>query len=287
MMQKLLPYIHIARPSQWVKNILLFVVAFFSGDIFSLEVFTNLSIAFVVFSLVASMMYILNDIADRSTDALHPIKKILRPIASGALSVKRAVLFFILLLLFTTVVFVLIPSMRSVLELLILYVVLNIGYSFFLKKIPVVEMVLVSVFYLIRVFAGGVLVGEVISDWLLISMFFVTLLVVSAKRFAESKHLFKRKVVETYSDTFLAHCISISATLAIVTYGLYSVLVAVPLHGTPFLISSLFVIIAIFRFLMIALLGKAEFPEKTLVSDSTIAVAFLCWLLTMYYSFYW
>ncbi len=284
-MSSLISYIQVVRPRQWIKNTLVFFALFFSNAFFVGEKLWAVFMVAIVFILLSSAMYVVNDIFDKRQDALHPVKKE-RPIASGRITYKSAWIYASMLILISATLILFVENLKSVSLFFISYVILNILYSRYLKHLPVVELVVVSMFYLLRVFAGGAVIDVPISPWLSLCMFFVTLLIISAKRFSEMKHVARRKVVELYSEEFLRHLISLSAGLTLVSYGLYVVLGPQKEALEPMLFSVLFVVIAILRFIMIAFAQDTEFPEERLFKDSITLSAFALWFMTMYYTFY-
>ncbi len=285
-MKKTFAYIRIVRPEQWVKNILVFVPIFFAREIFILEEFFVTSLVCVVFILTSSAMYVLNDIYDRDQDKLHPIKSIKRPLASGSLELSEAYRALAFLLILVGLCFLFSKNLLPASPYVITYVVLNILYSRFLKNIPVVEIVTVSIFYILRVFTGGAVIGVGLSHWIILCLFFVTLLVVSAKRLSEIKHEHKRKAVREYAEDFLKGVVSLCASLSILSYALYTILASPEGTQGALMYSIVFVSIAVLRFMMIAYSKEAEFPERKLVTDPITLGAFFLWLVSIFYAFY-
>ena len=141
-------YIQLIRPKDWVKNLFLFIPVFFAGQIFNMETAINLLGGFICFSLVASSIYIINDYRDIEDDQKHPIKKT-RPLASGAVAKSHAIIICIVFLLigFTAAYFI----RDKFMFVLAIYLMLNIGYSFGLKNIPILDIIIVAIGFVLRV----------------------------------------------------------------------------------------------------------------------------------------
>lgn len=274
--------IKLLRPLQWIKNFFIFIPLIFAGEIFNTEKLQTTLITALVFCLVASSMYILNDILDQKQDRLHPTKKN-RPIASDKISSKKAIIFLGTLIIVSSII--ILQRIPSTLPLLLLYVVLNIAYSTFLKHIAILDILLISSFYLIRVLVGGTATNTFISSWLILSVIFLTLFIIIGKRLAEKNHENPRKVLKDYSSQLLKQLLTISGSLTIVTYGIYSIL------GTKSqsAVYSIFpVLLGLFRYLQLIYTNHkdTENPESLLFKDPIILISVLTWLGFMGYIFY-
>ncbi len=219
-LSKLFPLLEMARPTQWIKNGLLFAPLFFAGSVFNSLTLAHVVAAFFGFSFAASVGYILNDIQDKAADALHP-KKRFRPLVRGGVSIIGAwqLIFFLCVGFFISVSFV--PQVAIP---IILYVVSSFVYSKFLKHVPIVEIVAVALFYNARLVVGGIAASVFVSDWLHTTVFFVALFLVAGKRYAESRHSEVRAVLKSYPAEFLHALPAITAALAMVSYSLYSII---------------------------------------------------------------
>lgn len=270
-------YWRLMRPTHWLKNGFVWVPLFFAGKLLEVESIIPVLLAFVVFSLVASSVYIINDIADRKQDAKHPKKKH-RPIASKQISMKQAIILLVTLLAASGAL--LYFHVSSLVPVIGIYLALNLLYSFWLKHVPILDIVLVSSFYLLRVVGGGVVIETPISHWLMLCTLFVTLFLITGKRRAEFGQAHQRKVLDHYSADLIDHLLTVAVTLTLITYSLYTVLgVESPLA----IYSIFFVLIGIFRYLFIIYQSKrSEYPEKIIVSDKIIIAAILGWIVFMY-----
>lgn len=157
-------YIKLMRPHHCIKNLLIFLALFCSGELFDSTKLISVGMGFISFSLVASSVYIINDIMDRKKDRNHPTK-CRRPIASGEVSVKRAVgltIFLIVAAFLCSVAFM--SYIRGVI-LLVIYMIINIFYSMGLKNIPIVDVAILASGFFIRILFGGIITDIEISNW--------------------------------------------------------------------------------------------------------------------------
>lgn len=274
-------YALLIRPRHWVKNILVFAPLFFGHAFLEPSLFLNALIAFGVFSVFSSAMYVLNDIVDVEQDRLHP-KKFFRPLPSGQVSVGGASGVALLLIAVGALGLYVLPQLVLVIGA---YLALNILYSYFLKHIAVVDVIAVATFYPLRVIAGAIATGIVFSSWIILCVFFLALFIVLAKRRAEFSRSVRRVALDGYSAPALDAMLSISAGIAVVTYGIYSAI------GTenPYLVySTAFVALAVLRLLnrMYTDSEGSEYPETFLFNDRVVSVTFILWVVYLYGAIY-
>lgn len=284
-------YIFLIRAHQWVKNLFIFLPVFFSGDILNFSLIFILFQGFICFCLVSSSIYILNDYFDRATDRNHPVKKN-RPLASGKISVPFAMT---VMALFATVgmgwAFVLsVPFFL----LLLLYVFINIGYSLGLKNISLIDVFLVSSGFLIRAVAGGVLVNIFISQWLIIMVFLLSLLLSFAKRrddlvAAQVPGVPLRRSCKNYNLDFINISLSLISGVILVAYIMYTFSADVQDRiGENYLyITSLFVFIGILRYLQVTLVNHGSgSPTRVFLTDRIIQFTVVGWVLAFFTTLY-
>ena len=160
--------IHLIRPKDWAKNLFLFVPLFFAGRLFEMETIKELFYGFLCFCAIASAVYIINDYRDIEFDKLHP-EKSSRPLASGKISKPKAVILAILLIIagFTGAWFI----RDKFMFVLALYFLLNLAYSFGLKNLPIVDIVIIAIGFVLRIKAGAVIAKVGLTEWLTIMVF--------------------------------------------------------------------------------------------------------------------
>ena len=212
------------RPKQWYKNALIFIGLVFSPNLLNQDMWLKSGMAFITFCLLSSGIYLLNDVLDVKADREHPTKR-KRPIASGKLKVYCAVI--------SSVVFILSALLMAywinfnVLYISIGFLVLNLGYSFKLKRVLFVDTLIIAVDFTIRAVAGCLAIGVEVSPWITICAFLLALLLVFSKRRNEvilldakaDKH---RLVLSDYSVELCNQIIGISSSALIVSYCLYT-----------------------------------------------------------------
>ena len=174
---------NLLRPFQWVKNGFVFLPMFFAGQLSNLSCWSEAIIGFVSFSLAASSIYCLNDIMDVKEDRLHPVKKN-RPIASGIISIRNAwIVCFVLAIMSVGLCIVLIHPVDVKAAIIItIYLLLNVAYCLKLKKIAIVDVVIVSFGFVLRIILGGVVTSIWISPWIVLLTFLLALFLAIAKR---------------------------------------------------------------------------------------------------------
>lgn len=281
-MKAFTPYVQLMRPHQWIKNLLIAAPAFFAGTILIPGVAPAVMLAVFAFSLVASAVYIVNDIIDCEHDSNHPTK-CHRPLPAGSASTQYAAIFAAALLVAGLLIASLIPTL---LILLVGYAVLNLLYSRYLKHEPVIDIVTVACFYVMRIVAGGIAALTELSPWIVLATFFLALFLVAGKRYGEFGHSSRRQSLESYAHETLAGILIGSASLAVVSYGLWSILSFPSSAGVYTVIP---VAAAIFRTLnhLYQDPAAAEAPEIWVFRDPWTLAVTLLWgisMLTLVYS---
>ncbi|OGK31676.1 hypothetical protein A3I56_00700 [Candidatus Roizmanbacteria bacterium RIFCSPLOWO2_02_FULL_43_10] len=217
-----------ARPNQWIKNTILFTGILFAGQLFNPPIFMKALIGFVIFCMLSSTSYILNDIIDFPLDKKHPAKK-KRPIASGKLSIPDAT-FAVFILSFVSLISALFVSI-SFFVVAFTFLLLHFFYSLYFKQKPVLDIFAIAFSFMLRAFAGSVITGYHIQIWLLLTIFFMSLFIASVKRHAElvNQGTTTRAALVNYKETMLLFLSSTFATMTITSYSLYTFLETPPL----------------------------------------------------------
>ncbi|MBL7843575.1 MAG: UbiA prenyltransferase family protein [Cyclobacteriaceae bacterium] len=285
------PVLKLIRPAHWIKNLFLLIPTFFAGSIFQVERLEIIILGIIAFSLIASAVYILNDLKDIEVDRIHPLKKD-RPLASGAVSRSTAT---ILLIIFIVAGLSLSYLLHPVfLILLSCYLVLNIAYSFGLKNIPIVDLFIVSLGFLIRIHSGGILSGVEVSHWLSIMVLLLSLFLVLAKRrddlvLQTTSQSIIRKTSSSYNLEFINACLTIFAAVIVVSYIMYTVSAEVIAHfnSSYLFTTTVFVIAGIMRYLQITMVEQnSGSPTSILVKDKFILITILLWIISFYIIIY-
>lgn len=216
-------YLRLLRPKHYVKNVLILLPLVFSGRFFEGEPLRAALCGFAAFSLLSSMIYIVNDVRDVETDRLHPTK-CRRPIASGAVPAASALAVAAVLLAVTAAVGVFARFGAGGWLCMAAYLAVNLGYSFGLKNVPILDVALLVSGFLLRVVFGAAVTGIAISGWLYLTVVSVSFYLSLGKRRGELRRRdgAKRKVLQYYNDEFLSRNMSVCLTLAVVFYSLWS-----------------------------------------------------------------
>ncbi|HDP73526.1 MAG TPA: prenyltransferase [Candidatus Woesearchaeota archaeon] len=279
---KFLSYIKCLRVMQFYKNATIFAPLFFSENITNIPLFISVFLVFLAFSFASSIVYIVNDIADKEKDRLHPIKS-KRPIASGKVSTLEALA--LACLLGVVMLFLLARLHLSASIIIFAYIGLNLLYSFRLKHIPVFDVFLVGFLFVLRILAGGIPVNIKITPWIIFAIFFIALLLAVGKRKSELVHIEnKRKVLDSYTEGILDAMLIVSVTACIVFYALYCILGA---HSELVLYSLFFVVLALLRYLYLNLKKHdVESIEHLVLRDKILFFSLFFWFLYMLFAFY-
>ena len=259
------------RPKQWAKNVLVFVAPAAAGALDQGYVLRLTVIAFVAFCLVSSATYLLNDILDVESDRQHPTKH-KRPIASGVVPVPLATVMAIIM--FAAGIGVAAWANWTLAAIAAGYAAMTTAYSFWLKTVPVVDLVVLSAGFILRLLGGAYAAGVPVSDWFLIISCFGSLFIAAAKRYAEKKELGDRAAelrptLGEYSIEYLGLVRGIAAAAVLISYCMWAVerVHEVP-SASPWLqLSIIPFIIAILRYALLVDQGKGSAPEEVLLAD--------------------
>ncbi len=276
--------VSLLRPTQWVKNVVVFAAPAASLKLFSPESVLQAVAAFVAFCLAASATYCMNDTLDRRADALHPVKKD-RPIARGAISPVTAVMLAMLLLALSIgVTLVMLPG--GVTAVIATYFAMQILYSAALKKRIILDVIIIATGFVLRAWAGSLAVGVPASEWLIACMFTLCLFMGFGKRRCEVAMMASaedarqhRKVLVRYTPDLLTHLITVSAGIAIITFLLYTLDTGVkaPFHKEHLFFTLPIVVYGVFRFAMLTELGLYTGPTEIVLKDKAMLLAIVLW----------
>ncbi len=296
------------RPRQWIKNLSLYAALVFSGFFFQEGYFLSVTVAFVLFCFLSSAVYILNDIVDAPQDRLHPFKK-KRPIASGELPVSFALGVALILLGIVGVAALFISPFFFVLA--VLYVLLHLVYTYNLKHTPILDVMAIAAGFLIRIYAGAVIVNLHMSVWFLLTVMSASLFLAVGKRQSErtllkgrgedlSKH---RETLSHYTQRLLDVYVGMFANATWLTYALYtfqrnefkpegilfiSLLAMLPRTFTAekwLMITVPLVIFGVMRYLQLVYeSNEGESPERVLLRDKPLLITGVVWgILVMFF----
>jgi decaprenyl-phosphate phosphoribosyltransferase len=269
-----------ARPRQWTKNLLVFAAPATGRALADPDMFGRVALTFLAFTLVASGVYLVNDIMDRDEDARHPRKRS-RPIAAGEIPIPVAWAAALVLLVGGTAT-ALSAGGWALVAVVAGYVILQLGYAFFLRGVALLDMAGIAGGFLLRAVAGGVAVGVPLSSWFLIVATFASLFIAASKRHAEFVRASSaagghRSTLAEYSESYLRFVQYSSSTVCITAYCLWAFEGA---HMDP-LWSGLSIIpfvLGIFRYALLVDTGGGESPEDLLLRDPSLVAFGFVWV---------
>lgn len=277
-------FIELARPWQYVKNGFILLPLVFGYKLTDATAVIHSIWGFLSFSLTASAIYALNDILDVDEDRKHPTKKY-RPIPDGRIKKTDAIVFLsFLLALSLSISFIALKG--AFLVVLIAYIILNVIYSNFAKHIAIIDIVMIGFFFVLRIIAGSIVSGVLISRWIILMTFLLSLFLAFTKRrddllIAQEGKQF-RKSLDGYSLEFVSAGTIVMAAVVIVSYILYTVSPGViTVHGDKGLFYTCFwVIIGILRYMQTTFVnGKSGSPTKVFLHDFFLQGIVTCWLI--------
>ena len=265
-------YYQLLRISHWSKNLFLFLPLFFSGQFIEhADSIAYIAIGFLCFSLTASVVYIFNDIKDVEEDRLHPEKKH-RPFATGSIKIVTGIMLAIILLIISMTVAYLLKS--EFLLVIGIYFIMNLAYSLKLKHVPLLDITIIAVGFVLRVVAGGIIPDIFVSHWILLMTFLLALFLGLAKRRDDVKIFMEsgkkmRKSIDGYNLEFINAGMVLMGGVTIVSYIMYTLSDEVVKRlGNNLYLTSLFVILGVLRYLQITFVQeKSGNPTKVLLKD--------------------
>jgi len=276
-------FLQIMRPLHWTKNMFLFAALIFGHKLNDPLAIGRAIGGFACFCLAASAVYILNDIIDRKNDRLHP-EKCQRPIASGKVAIGSAVVVAIVCASVAIIAAFLLGQLFAVIVLM--YIILMVFYSLLLRRIMILDCVVIATGFCLRAVAGAVVVEVFISQWLIICTFALCLFMAFGKRrgeialLQENSELF-RNTLSVYTPELLAHMIDVTSGLAVVCFLLYAMDDrTLQTFGNNHLVyTTPLVLYCIFRFSSLIQTGKYPDPVQLILNDLPFQIGFVVWVI--------
>ena len=277
------------RPRQWAKSAFIFTALIFDRKLLDLNAFLHTLAGAFLFSILASAVYTINDISDLEADRKHPTKK-LRPIASGELPVNVAWIVGIgLIFIALPLAYLLSPTF---LIICVVYLVLNLLYSIWLKHVPLIDVIVLASFYVLRVTSGVTLIEvKRFSPWLYVVTSLFALFIGLGKRRAElvlqkNETGGSRPVLDGYTINLLDQLINIVSSTTIVAYSLYTFSAPNLPENHSMMLTIPFVVYGIFRYLYLIQIGQGGAPEDIALSDRPLQLSIILWSFSILIIFY-
>lgn len=277
-------YLKLLRPIQWLKNLMLFFPPFLGGSLFQQGLFLAGLLPLVAFCLASSATYICNDILDRERDREHPVKK-KRALASGAVSLPHALglAVFLFIISISLALQVSLPFVYYIFG----YLLVSFCYSLWLKGFPVVDLFCISLGFLLRLMAGGEAFGIVVSEWLFLSVFLLSIFLSTGKRCSEKidlgilagKH---RHTLISYPEGYLQGVLFMTGSAVLVTYTMY----VVSHHRLILLYTVPLCCFGLLRYILRVQSGKGGDPTESLTRDVPLLLVGAVWVVMVGWGIY-
>ena len=281
--------IQLTRPQQWLKNVFVMIPMFFGGSLLDTSDIKSSLTTFFAFSFIASSIYCFNDIIDVEADRRHPVK-CKRPIASGAISMVQARLLMLFMLVCSLATLLLLDTMTHTLTVgavLVIYYVMNLLYCSKLKQYAIVDVCIIAFGFVLRVLAGSYATDIVPSKWLVLMTFLLTLFLSFSKRRDDVLRMNEtgeapRKNTTRYNLTFINQAITITASVTLVCYIMYTVSpeVVSRFHSDLLYLTSVFVLLGLLRYIQLTVVDqKSGDPTKMMLKDRFTQCVVLMWAM--------
>lgn len=278
----MIDFFKLMRPKQWIKNFFVFAAIIFSGNLLNVDLIVKNILTFVTFCITSSVIYVLNDIVDVEKDRCHPVKKN-RPIASGRIKMVWAEIFDVIL--FAVVVFVSLKWLNAkVFAVMIIYIVINVLYCFKLKNVVIIDVMVITFGFVLRVESGSLSTGVSVSPWLFLCTILLSLFIALNKRKSEIVTLKDRsgnhrKILEQYSIQNIDKMLTIVNPSILMAYSLYTFS---SVQSRTIMFTIPFVLYGMFRYEYLVdkenIGGK---PEDVFGKDKPFLINMILWILSV------
>ncbi len=283
-MRKVMALLNAMRPLHWTKNCFVLAPLVFSGQFNQPISCFKTAIMFIAFCVASSAIYIINDIFDREEDQQHPTKKF-RPIASGVINIGIALLMSVILILLSLALAWYLGFYTFL--VIVIFIILNFIYSMALKHVAILDVMLISIGFVLRIIGGGVAISVAPSHWLILCTIMISMFLAFTKRRAELSGItdhdkLSRKVLKDYSISFLDQAISIITGATIICYALYTVdkRTYEVFGSNAMLLTIPCVIYGLLRYIyLIYHLKSGQDPTDTLIRDIPTIINMIIWIL--------
>lgn len=273
--------IKLMRPKQWIKNSFVFASIVFSGNFVNKILLRNNIITFIIFCLTSSCVYVLNDIIDIEKDRCHPEKKN-RPLASGKVTKKQGIILDILLLI--SVVILSININYKIFIISIIYIIINILYTFKLKNIVIIDVMIITFGFVLRIESGSIATGVILSPWLILCTMLLSLFLALNKRKGEIKMLKEegskhRVILKEYSLELIDQMLSIITPSIFMAYCLYTFN---SIQSRTMMFTIIFVLYGVFRYqYLMEKLNIGSKPEDVFTKDKPFLINIILWIISI------
>jgi 4-hydroxybenzoate polyprenyltransferase len=279
---KIIPFISLLRPHQWLKNLMLFFPPFLSGALFYPGMLARGLFPLVAFCCASSATYVINDIFDQESDSRHPRKRF-RPLPAG--DVHKPAAFVLCGSLFIAGGLLAWQVSYLFFFFVLLYLCISVAYSLKFKYLPIVDIFCISLGFVLRLYGGGEAFGVFISDWLFLTVFLLSIFLSVGKRYSERRSLGAcagdhRRTLEEYPDGFLESALYLSGASVLVTYAIFAISRPLLVYTVPLCLFGLL------RYLLRIKSGGEGDPTDALMRDGSLLVVGVLWVALVGLSVY-
>lgn len=273
-------WLKLLRPKQWIKNGFVFAPLFFAHQFLKPHGWHLTILAALCFLSVSCMVYIFNDIRDIEEDKLHPTKKN-RPLAAGKIMIPQAVLMACAFAAVALYICILLPYQCAMVALI--YVLLNLLYTYFLKRVAIIDIFFIAFCYVLRVLMGCYALEVTISPWIILTTFLLALFLGFGKRYNEmgfEEYAKSKPNLQNYNRNLLDRLVTISGGAALITYAIYTAEISRQIGKVEFVYTTGFVAFGLFRYLQsIYVFEQGGEPEAIIFKDRLQLANVVLWLL--------
>ncbi|WP_392486421.1 decaprenyl-phosphate phosphoribosyltransferase [Haloimpatiens sp. FM7315] len=273
--------VKLTRPKQWIKNFFIFAAIVFSGKFMDIDLLKGNIITFIIFCLTSSSIYVLNDIVDIDKDKCHPEKKN-RPLASGKVTILQGVVLNIILVLL--VIILSLNLNYKIFIICLIYIIMNILYTFKLKNVVIIDVMIITFGFVLRVESGSMATKVELSPWLILCTVLLSLFLALNKRKGEIKMLKKdsekhRAILKEYSIEFIDSMLNIVTPSIFISYCLYTFS---SVQSKTMMITIVYVLYGVFRYqYLMEKLNIGSKPEAVFAKDKPFLINIILWITTV------
>lgn len=275
------PWFKILRPKQWIKNAFVFAPLFFANQFMHAQAWVLSSMAALCFLSISCMVYIANDVRDMGEDRLHPVKRY-RPLAAGELAVPQALGLIVAFALAASLLASRLPWACT--AVCVIYIALNVLYTFYLKRIAIIDIFFIAFCYVLRVLMGCYVLQVTVSPWIILTTFLLALFLGFGKRYHEmgyEDYVRAKPNLQHYSRSLLDRLVTICGGAALITYAIYAAEISRQTGKVEMVYTVGFVAFGLFRYLQsIYVYNQGGEPESIILKDKLQLANAVLWLVT-------
>lgn len=281
------PCLQLLRPQQWIKNTFVFLAMFFGGRLLDVQCWVSSLVGFVAFCFAASAIYALNDVIDVAADRQSPAKRH-RPVAAGSVSNRVALGLSVVCAAISLIICRVLLPIQSVF-IIAAYLILNVLYCFLLKRLALIDIMIIAIGFVLRLAIGGIAANVELSVWIVIMVFLLAFFLAIAKRRQElvmgerNGDYNIRPSASGYTKSFIDMSLCILASVILIAYIIYTIQadVIMRLHAPYLYLTSVFVLCGILRYLQITVVDEdSGDPVESVINDRTLQISIVCWILS-------